>query len=417
MLVASIPTKFPIPWGNSAGASFIRAIPVNSQIGINNGAASLTDGFVPLNFVPSASGGVPPFGQDMNGILNQATAWVRWWNAGAPVFYDSGFSASVGGYPKGAELAQAANPNFSWISTVDSNTSDPDTGGANWFDTSKQPVGGVLTGTLPNPGMASGAAATNIGALGGSLTGTLPNPAIANSGVSAGSYLRTALTVGADGRITVAASGAYPTYTALKSGSAATYTTPTGAKRLKIRMIGGGGSAGNLSSNGNNGTTTQFGSTTAFPGQGSASAGTTGAGGTGGTTGTGTEIIRLAGAAGGVYSTTVNNSNGVNITFGISGGPGASGPFGGAGPGGQANVTALNAVANTGAGGGGVARAANGTGNFNTGLCGGGCGEYVEFVINNPTTTYTYTVGPGGVAVTGSGAGGSGLILIEECYD
>lgn len=42
------------------------------------------------------------------------------------------------------------------------------------------PLGGVLTGTLPNPGMASGAAATNIGNLGGDLTGTLPNPALVN---------------------------------------------------------------------------------------------------------------------------------------------------------------------------------------------------------------------------------------------
>lgn len=41
-----------------------------------------------------------------------------------------------------------------------------------------QALGGVLTGTLPNPGMAAGAAATNVGAVGGDLTGTLPNPTI-----------------------------------------------------------------------------------------------------------------------------------------------------------------------------------------------------------------------------------------------
>lgn len=38
-------------------------------------------------------------------------------------------------------------------------------------------LGGVLTGTLPNPGMAPGAAAANVGSLGGALSGTLPNPA------------------------------------------------------------------------------------------------------------------------------------------------------------------------------------------------------------------------------------------------
>jgi hypothetical protein len=40
-------------------------------------------------------------------------------------------------------------------------------------------VGGVLTGNLPNPGLASGVSASNIGALGGVLTGTLPNPGFA----------------------------------------------------------------------------------------------------------------------------------------------------------------------------------------------------------------------------------------------
>jgi hypothetical protein len=41
-----------------------------------------------------------------------------------------------------------------------------------------QSVGGVLTGNLPSPGMAAGAAAANIGGLGGGLTGTLPNPGL-----------------------------------------------------------------------------------------------------------------------------------------------------------------------------------------------------------------------------------------------
>lgn len=40
-------------------------------------------------------------------------------------------------------------------------------------------VGGVLTGTLPDPGLAAGVAAGNVGALGGVLTGTLPYPGLA----------------------------------------------------------------------------------------------------------------------------------------------------------------------------------------------------------------------------------------------
>ena len=46
MLASSIPVKFPIPFANNAGASFIRPVPVPSQIGTNPGAADRdTDGF------------------------------------------------------------------------------------------------------------------------------------------------------------------------------------------------------------------------------------------------------------------------------------------------------------------------------------------------------------------------------------
>ena len=44
-------------------------IPNASQIAITPGAASYNDGFPPLTRTPVAAGGVPPFGEDMNGIL------------------------------------------------------------------------------------------------------------------------------------------------------------------------------------------------------------------------------------------------------------------------------------------------------------------------------------------------------------
>lgn len=131
MQSSDIPSKFQIPFANSAGAGYIRPVPKASQIGITNGAASLTDGFPPLTFQPVASGGVPPFGQDMNGLLYQMTAWERWTGAGGPVAYDATFQTAIGGYPKGAQLLSAGGTTI-WVSTTENNMTNPDTGGAGW---------------------------------------------------------------------------------------------------------------------------------------------------------------------------------------------------------------------------------------------------------------------------------------------
>ena len=162
MQSSQIPSKFQIPFANGAGSGYIRQIPVASQISVTPGAASLTDGFPPLTFIPEGSGGIPPFGQDMNGILKEITAWIQWGNAGAPVIYDATFSAAIGGYPKGTILTSAAGGSW-WLSTAENNLSNPDTGGAGWQYLSY----GLTYAGNPN-GNVAGVAATN-GALAASL--------------------------------------------------------------------------------------------------------------------------------------------------------------------------------------------------------------------------------------------------------
>lgn len=136
MLIADIPSKFPHAWGYAAGGGFIRPVPDASQIGIQNGAASLHDGFPPNCFVPIAGGGSWPWGQDFNGILNQITAWEQWYQAGGIVVWDSTFSAAVGGYPAAAIVGSTVTFGKFWISTVDNNVTNPDTGGAGWISAS-----------------------------------------------------------------------------------------------------------------------------------------------------------------------------------------------------------------------------------------------------------------------------------------
>jgi len=131
MQSSNIPSKIPLPFAYAAGSSYKNTIPVASQIGITNGKASLTDGFPPLTFTALSAGGIPPFGADFNGILNEVTAIQQWQNAGGFFPYDSVFSTAIGGYPKGAILQAAAFGGL-WVSTAENNTTNPDTGGAGW---------------------------------------------------------------------------------------------------------------------------------------------------------------------------------------------------------------------------------------------------------------------------------------------
>ena len=154
MQSSQIPVKFQIPFANSAGGSYTRPVPTASQIGIVPFAASLTDGFPPQCFSP---GGAPE-GQDFNGLLNQMSAWLRWAQAGAPVTYDATFSAAIGGYPIGALLQKAGTPGAFWYSTVENNTSNPDTGGANWSTFASGGGGGSSNANGPYYGVDTGAA-------------------------------------------------------------------------------------------------------------------------------------------------------------------------------------------------------------------------------------------------------------------
>lgn len=140
MLASAIPVKIQLPFAASGDKV---AIPVPSQIAITDGRASFTTGFPPLNATPLSAGGVAPFWTDFNGLLNQVTAIQQWQSAGGIFKYDSDFSASIGGYPKGAIL-QSADGSTQWLCLADSNTTDPDSNSAvNWAPLAAYGVGTV----------------------------------------------------------------------------------------------------------------------------------------------------------------------------------------------------------------------------------------------------------------------------------
>lgn len=207
MELANAPVQIVEAW--ATGSSIItNPIPVPSQQSIKPGAASWTDGFPPLCATPSISGGVPPSMADINGALYQMSAIDMWICAGGGFPYSASFSSAVGGYPKGARVLMASGAGY-WVSTVDNNTTDPDTGGAGWSSSDENAIT-ALTGDV----IATGP---------GSATATL-----SSTGVTAGSYVNSSITVDVTGRITAASSGA-----AVPSGDLG----PNGAN---TRTIGGG---------------------------------------------------------------------------------------------------------------------------------------------------------------------------------
>jgi hypothetical protein len=108
-----------------------RPIPNTSQIGVVNGAASYPTGFPPLTFIKKTDGGIPPDGEDFNGVFYDITSIQRWQSAGGLFKFDAALATAIGGYPKGALLMRADGLG-TWQSSVENNTSNPDTGGAGW---------------------------------------------------------------------------------------------------------------------------------------------------------------------------------------------------------------------------------------------------------------------------------------------
>ena len=203
MQSSNIPSKIPLPIAYAAGGSYVNPIPTASQIGVVNGRASLHDGFPPLTFTPIGAGGVPPFGSDMNGILNEITAIQQWQEAGGFFPYDSTFSTAIGGYPKGAIL-QAANFGGLWTNTVENNTTNPDAGGAGWVSLAFEGLQ-AITVTTSDVTVTQLQSAFPVIVVSGTLTGSrnLIFPAIVGEWIvqnnTSGAYTLTAITASGTG--------------------------------------------------------------------------------------------------------------------------------------------------------------------------------------------------------------------------
>lgn len=154
------PTKMVEAFGINAGPTYITApFPVASQIPAGQpGNASLNDGFTPLNMTARVDGGIPPSGADMNGILFLISSTVAAVSAGQIYnVFDAVYAAAIGGYAKGAIVADATNPLQFWVSAIAANSTNPATTPANWISSipllsASSPVAGTSSNNvLPGP--------------------------------------------------------------------------------------------------------------------------------------------------------------------------------------------------------------------------------------------------------------------------
>lgn len=128
MKITDVPAKQAVPFAvNGSREALLATTPAGDN------TASYDAGFPPVTMILKAAGGLPPKGQDMNQILYELSALARWFSAGAITPYDSTFSTAIGGYPKGA-IVLGTDSNTRYMSTTDSNLTNPNTGGAGWFN-------------------------------------------------------------------------------------------------------------------------------------------------------------------------------------------------------------------------------------------------------------------------------------------
>ena len=89
--------------------------------------ATYADGFPSITMTPISTGGKPPSGKDMNGVLYEISAHTVWQNQGGRYRFDQAFCDAIGGYPKGSVLINDTL-DTEYISLLDANTHNPNSG-------------------------------------------------------------------------------------------------------------------------------------------------------------------------------------------------------------------------------------------------------------------------------------------------
>lgn len=114
------------PFAQDAPPSAVENIPEVRSPSDPLEKATWTQGFPGLTMIPLAAGGIPPRGQDVNGVLKAISEHVVFQGGGGQYKWSAEYVAAKGGYEKGAVI-QSDDGLSSYVSAVDSNTINPNT--------------------------------------------------------------------------------------------------------------------------------------------------------------------------------------------------------------------------------------------------------------------------------------------------
>ena len=141
----SEPGKIITPWAESGLKN-----PIPPAANPATGRAGFDQGFSAINMTAKEAGGIPPFGQDFNGIFYEVTNILRYMQAGGQPTFSSALATAIGGYPKGA-MVLGSDGFTLWQSKVDSNTDDPNSGSNKWILAIVQDVSTISDLRLTEP--------------------------------------------------------------------------------------------------------------------------------------------------------------------------------------------------------------------------------------------------------------------------
>lgn len=110
---------------STAWASIGQRFDIPKDADPSTGKAGYSQGFGPVNLTPVEAGGIPPWGQDMNGVLFDLSSAIRYAQSGAAFPYDSSFATAISGYPQGAIVSDSSSTSILWINNVNNNTQSP----------------------------------------------------------------------------------------------------------------------------------------------------------------------------------------------------------------------------------------------------------------------------------------------------